>query len=279
MYEVSPGGCLAVELRIVDEPAAHLDLLLPALEDLLAPIGDVPKRMSALLPKGRFSRDRVFTSKNLRELTAEPARGIEAYELRRGNGDLSLSVDLRHVAEFDPRFFPPSHVRLALTQPPSGPSADVVRAAEEFLARCAAGMPIHFGCVTMLDNIHQATSEATGTATDIEKQSLVFQQRREHDRVPNQRLLRTQIRRLYAITLLGRQLADAAGGGDAARAAGALDLREIDGSLLFRAMPGPPLDSLDPAFLAATTSLRRWLWPHTFQNPLDAAGFEAEVGL
>ena len=44
-------------------------------------------------------------------------------------------------------------------------------------------------------------------------------------------------------------------------------------------MPGPPRDSLDPEFLAATTSLRRWLWPHPFKNPLDAAGFEAEVGL
>ena len=28
-----------------------------------------------------------------------------------------------------------------------------------------------------------------------------------------------------------------------------------------------------------TRELRRWLWPHTFKNPLDAAGFEAEVGL
>jgi hypothetical protein len=48
---------------------------------------------------------------------------------------------------------------------------------------------------------------------------------------------------------------------------------------MFQAMPGPPRDSLDPEFLAATTSLRRWLWPHTFKNPLDAAGFEAEVGV
>ena len=63
------------------------------------------------------------------------------------------------------------------------------------------------------------------------------------------------------------------------RAAGALDVREVNGSLTFRAMEGPPRDSRDPEFLAATLPLRRWLWPHTFQNPLDAAGFEAEVGL
>ena len=54
---------------------------------------------------------------------------------------------------------------------------------------------------------------------------------------------------------------------------------EVNGSLIFQAMAGPPRDSLDPEFLAATVRLRRWLWPHTFQNPLDAAGFEAEVGL
>ena len=58
-----------------------------------------------------------------------------------------------------------------------------------------------------------------------------------------------------------------------------LDVRELDGSIVFQAMPGPPRDSLDPEFLAATTALRRWLWPHTFKNPLDAAGFEAEVGV
>jgi hypothetical protein len=56
-------------------------------------------------------------------------------------------------------------------------------------------------------------------------------------------------------------------------------VKEIAGSLVFDAMEGPPLDSLDPAFPAATTQLRRWLWPHTFQNPLDAVGFEEEIGL
>ena len=56
-------------------------------------------------------------------------------------------------------------------------------------------------------------------------------------------------------------------------------MQEINGSIMFQAMAGPPRDSLDPEFLAATVRLRRWLWPHTFQNPLDAAGFEAEVGL
>ena len=71
----------------------------------------------------------------------------------------------------------------------------------------------------------------------------------------------------------------AVGGAEAARAAGALDVREVNGSLTFRAMEGPPRDSRDPEFLAATLPLRRWLWPHTFQNPLDAAGFETEVGL
>lgn len=55
--------------------------------------------------------------------------------------------------------------------------------------------------------------------------------------------------------------------------------RHARGDIVFLAMEGPPRDSLDPEFLAATTRLRRWLWPHTFQNPLDVAGFEDEIGL
>jgi hypothetical protein len=140
-------------------------------------------------------------------------------------------------------------------------------------------LPVVHGGITRLDNLAQAESETSGTATHIERQPATFQRRREHDWWMNQAILRTKCRRLYWTTLLGPALTQAAGGADAARDAGALDVREVNGSVIVRAMEGPPRDSLDPEFLAATVRLRRWLWPHTFQNPLDAAGFEAEVGL
>jgi hypothetical protein len=135
------------------------------------------------------------------------------------------------------------------------------------------------GGVTVLENAAQAAMEVTGTGTDSARQSPLFRRRHDHDWYLNRKTIRHKCRRLYWTTLLGPELTAAAGGADAARAAGALDVRETSGSLVFQAMDGPPLDSLDPAFLAATVRLRRWLWPHTFQNPLDAVGFEEEIGL
>ena len=187
----------------------------------------------------------------------------------------TLEVYLRHKPNADRRFHAPAEIWLGA----EGTTGDaLLQASDAFLVFATSIPGVLFGGITFVDNLAQAWSEVTGTATDIEKQSAAFQARHAHD----WRLYLdtwTLCRRLYWKTLLGPTLAAAAGGASAARAAGALDLRELGGSLLFQAMPGPPRDSLDPEFLAATTSLRRWLWPHTFKNPLDAAGFEAEVGL
>jgi hypothetical protein len=80
----------------------------------------------------------------------------------------------------------------------------------------------------------------------------------------------TKARRLYPITLLGPKLASEVTAADA-RAAGALAVKEINGSLLIDAYP-TVVETWDPEFLKATVELRRWLWPHTIQNPADAVG-------
>jgi hypothetical protein len=36
----------------------------------------------------------------------------------------------------------------------------------------------------------------------------------------------------------------------------------------------------DPAFLAGTRELRRWIWPHTIQNPADEPdGVDRKLGI
>jgi hypothetical protein len=80
----------------------------------------------------------------------------------------------------------------------------------------------------------------------------------------------TKARRLYPITLLGPKLASQLSAADAV-AAGALAVKEINGSLLIDAYP-IVVETWDPEYLKATVELRRWLWPHTIQNPADAVG-------
>lgn len=265
--------CLLMEVRFDSGPAAWLDRLLPALRPLVEAAR--PESMFTCTPGGRVSRDRKVKWTTVEEWVAAPTTGTLSMHTYEGAARRVLSVYLRHKPDSDRRFHAPAEIWLGA----EGAAGDeLLQASDAFLGFATSIPGVLFGGITFVDNLAQAWSEVTGTATDIEKQSAAFQARHAHD----WRLYLdtwTLCRRLYWKTLLGPTLAAAAGGADAARAAGALDLRELDGSLLFQAMPGPPRDSLDPEFLAATTSLRRWLWPHTFKNPLDAAGFEAEVGL
>ena len=80
----------------------------------------------------------------------------------------------------------------------------------------------------------------------------------------------TKARRLYSLTLLGPKLASQVSA-EEARAAGALAVEEIHGSLLIEAYPSI-VETWDPQFLKSTVDLRKWIWPHTIQNPADAGG-------
>jgi hypothetical protein len=85
----------------------------------------------------------------------------------------------------------------------------------------------------------------------------------------------TKARRLYPITLLGPKLASRVSAADAT-AAGALAVQERNGSLVIDAYP-TVVETWDPAYLKATVALRKWLWPHTIQNPADAIGLGIQL--
>lgn len=284
---MSDGGCVSMEIRVADEPAAHLDALLAGLEELFEALGDMPKSVWTTSPGGRSGRTRAFSWKTMAALGADASTGtISSAELRSRpledrpghQPSFEMSLYVRDNPDVPREYQPPAKLWIAVQSPFVGVAA-MPAAAQTLMTCCAEHMPVLHGGITLFDSLEQAACEVSGTSTYIEKQSLRFQRRHEHDRRFPRNGARRVCRRLYWTTLLGPALASAAGGAEAARAAGALEVREVNGALLFQAMEGPPRDSLDPEFLAATVRLRRWLWPHTFQNPLDAAGFEAEVGL
>lgn len=281
MHSVTSTECLLVEVVLAEEPAAALPSLWSTLRPLFEALGDEPKTISVVSPGGRLGRERAFSWKTLSTVGADENVGtIFSGELRNDPADLKIHLYLRHNPKLPVDAQPPASEWLAVGLhrerffPDRLPTAAAV-----WIADVAEHFPALHGGVTMLGNVAQAEIEASGSRDDLAQQPFQFQQRREHDWWRNKDEIRRKCRRLYWTTLLGPALTAAAGGAEAARAAGALNVREINGSIVFQAMEGPPRDSLDPEFLAATTKLRRWLWPHTFQNPLDAAGFEAEVGL
>lgn len=269
--------CLMLETRFQTEPAAWLDRLLPALQPLAEVVK--PTSVCACTPGGRVTRDRTFRWSTVEELAAQAATGTLTMNVYEGASPVVISLYLRHNPAIELHYQPPAAVWVAVEHVAGGSAwTDVLDAMEDFL-KVAASLPgILHGGISTLDNLVQARSEITGTGTDVDRQPSGFRTRSDHDwRFPVDAW--RMLRRLYWTTLLGPTLAAAAGGAAAARAAGAVEVQEVGGAIIVRAMAGPPRDSLDPEFLAATLRLRRWLWPHTFKNPLDAAGFEAEVGL
>ena len=87
----------------------------------------------------------------------------------------------------------------------------------------------------------------------------------------NQTMLWEKARRIYWITVLGPALAKSAGGSEAARNAGANKVVEIGGSLVITAT-NAIADSLNGDFSTRIRTLRKWLWPHSIQNPADSNG-------
>ncbi len=82
-------------------------------------------------------------------------------------------------------------------------------------------------------------------------------------------LLWQKARRVYWITLIGPALAQQVVGVPAAITAGAIEVTEVAGSLIFAATKNIE-DSLDLDFSHKTHRLRDWLWSYLIQNPHDA---------
>lgn len=75
--------------------------------------------------------------------------------------------------------------------------------------------------------------------------------------------------------LLGAEIASHTSA-DEARIAGAVEVAELNGSLIVSASV-KLVDPWSSEFRQATVALRRWLWPFTVQSPGDAVGIEVQA--
>lgn len=80
---MSERGCIALEVRVADEPATYWPAVRPALQEYFESIDDVPATIWITSPTGHAGRTRRFSWETLDALVADAATGtIASYELQ-----------------------------------------------------------------------------------------------------------------------------------------------------------------------------------------------------
>jgi hypothetical protein len=142
------------------------------------------------------------------------------------------------------------------------------RTAELLLRRAAERLPVTQGGAHAYEESDYAGFEALLVGTETDKQPPHIQARWKGERKV-ERHIRDKPQRIYWRTLLGPKMAANVGGAAAARAAGAEQVEEIAGSLLF-GVGALPSAVFTAEYRERTRGLRQWIWPHSIQNPVDA---------
>jgi hypothetical protein len=255
---------------LTSAPSAQLPALRDCIDKMLALIGISPAETQAALFRSPFKQGKW--RRQLWKAFDDAARDddVEAVDLLVGSPqDVRFTATIQLRKDSDPQRVSPSPLYLGFACESQTWSADgICRAARLLLETAAVGhvTPL-FGGVFRAPVLNQALYEIH-SGGNLHDEPKVFQDRIGFD----MRLVNywTKARRLYPITLLGPKLASQVSASDAL-AAGALAVQEINGSLLIDAYP-TVVETWDPEYLKATVNLRKWLWPHTIQNPADAVG-------
>ena len=237
------------------DPATHAGIARATLEsilrDLTAPHIEV--KMSAY--KGhQEGRWRGFKWKAIDEAIEDP--DVQVLNLVVGAPmEVWFSAKLQLRSASDPRRRSSSPRCFYFASEQRFSSASSLReGAREMLARLAGAADPISGGVFAAPTFNQAYCEVEDGGNS-ERESPAFRERIRVDAYGASDR-RTKARRLYPITLLGPKLASQVSAAEA-RAAGALSVEEINGSLLIDAYPS--VETWDPGFLRATVELRRWL--------------------
>lgn len=267
--------CILAFAHCAGEPIARAAGVRRIVGALVEELGVAPRSVRAVSAGGKPGKKPRFSWDAFEALVGDAQTGSITIEgMARSSSELTISLYLRHNPAVPPQHGKPPVLAFAAGVGQGG--ADPSRAAGAavgFLERIAGEMDVLHGAATRSANRWQAMTEFSLTAVMMDEQPVAYRARWEFDarRALN---LWQKARRLYPVTLLGPSLAVQAGGAASARAAGALEARAIAGSILVRAT-SEILDATSPEFLAATASLRRWLWPHTIQNPVDGQDIAA----
>ncbi len=174
-------------------------------------------------------------------------------------GDVPVVVDL-HLHDIEARLTKHLHRYVKLTTPPM--SSDDPRVVRFLEVVCDAYAVIQGG---MLEASHVDLAAAECSTTTNNRVEGDREKRLGFDAM-NRREALHKLRRLYPVTIIGPAIW-----------ASLPPLPAVDPPLVVRDLADckmvtawPTLvDPHDLAFLLGTRELRRWLWPHTIQNPAD----------
>jgi hypothetical protein len=251
------------------DPALHGSVARSTLDAIVRQLGALEGDVKMSVYKGdQEGRLRGFKWKAIDEAIASPDVQVLNLVIGAPMGvwftaklQLRSSPDPRRRSSSTRCFYFASELR-------TGSAPAFIEAGREMLAQIAAAASPISGGVLAAPTFHQAYCEVEDSGNS-EQESTSYRDRIRVDAYGASDRW-TKARRLYPITLLGPKLASQVTAAEA-RAAGALVVKEINGSLLIDAYP-TVVETWDPEFLKATVELRRWLWPHTIQNPADAVG-------
>lgn len=251
-----------------DEPYKAPDALEGALEAFKKRVGVSPASMMLTSTGGRNYGSKRFSLETFRAACADDRRGGSVYLSGRGRGKEEMTVRyyLRHHHPVDKRFQPPArHYAVPLAGATPATRRERVAALTDFLlAASAPSGTLHGGVGAASDmqagiNEILMTVEVSAVLGDVgPPHRFSYDSRHEYE-------LWTKARAPYWITILGPALATAAGAppSTAARV-------ERRGDCLIVQSTDDVLDYLSPDWPRLANDIRRWLWPHTIQNPAYA---------
>lgn len=230
----------------------------------------VPAHIFAASAKGKVGKTQPFSPGTFATLLAEPESGaLTISGLKESPAHVDLRLYLRHNPAVAMKYQPPGVLYfVAECGRQALPPRKSQEAAREFLQTCASELSVLHGGIMAFPNRHQALSETSLVGYDVSEEPESFAKRWNYD-ASNSMSLWQKARHVYWISLLGPVLAEHVGGVAAAITAGAIEVTEVAGSLIFAATKNIE-DSLDLDFSRKSRRLREWLWSYLIQNPHDA---------
>ncbi|MBK9031272.1 MAG: hypothetical protein IPL61_08040 [Myxococcales bacterium] len=236
----------------VTAPPREIEPLIAALLQAFRDFGEKPRRMWPLTrtKKNSYSEARFVAAVRADETTSVTVKGL-------GLAQVSVHLDLRTDRRY-PDFSPKRYVEL--TAPVVTPDDPRLL---EFLRTACALYPVSQGGVFRAENPDHAGAEASlcNTSTFDPEAS-----RRIDFDAGNRDDASLKVRRLYPVTIIGPEIWAALP--PLPEVAPPLVVRDLADCKMVTAWP-TLVDPHDLQFLLGTRALRRWLWPHTIQNPAD----------
>ena len=265
--KIGPDWYIVALAYAAGEPVHNPVGLEKLVQKTISALGATPANICAASAKGKVGKTQAFSTGNFAVLLGEPGSGaLRISGLKESPAHVDLRLYLRHNPAVAMKYQPPGVLYfVAECGHQSLPPKKSQEAAREFLRACAAELSILHGGIIAFPNRHQALSEASLIGHDVSEEPESFAKRWNYD-ASNSMSLWQKARHVYWTSLLGPVLAQQVGGAAAAITAGAVEVTEVGGALIFAAT-GDVEDSLDPDFWRKTRRLREWLWPYLIQNP------------